>query len=200
MQKLEWLLPLIFGGMMKRVIVAVSVLVLGACSLIQPHYTPQQYSTSGDNTKLLKKLGVGNINVGPFTKTAEFDNSCQVVSGVVDKPDNTGFEGYIRKALIAELKQADMFDDITPKITLTGDVEKLSISTWRNIELSSWDITVRLNSSNGQSVVIFQHYDFNAGHDLLPDCQQIADHYMYAVQKTLGKLIDAPEFPSLVTP
>jgi hypothetical protein len=185
---------------MKRIIIAVSVFVLSACSLIQPHYTPQQYSVSGENTRLLKKLGVGNINVGPFTKTAQFDNSCQVVSGVVEKPDNTGFEGYIQQALIAELKKADMFDDKTPKITLTGDIEKLSLSTWRNIELSSWDITVRLNSSNGQSVVIFQHYDFNAGHDLLPDCQEIADHYMYAVQKTLGKLIDAPEFQFLVTP
>ena len=185
---------------MTRVIFAVSVLALHACSLIQPHYTPQQYSTSGDNTRLLKELGVGNINVGPFTMTAQFNNSCQVVSGVVDKPDYDGFEGYIRKALIAELKQADMFDDITPKITLTGDVEQLSLSTWRNTELSNWYIRVRLVSSNGQSVTIFQRYDFNAGRSKLPDCQAIADHYMYAVQKTLGKLIDAPEFQFLVTP
>lgn len=186
--------------MMKRILFAVTVLVLSACSLMQPHYTPQQYSAFEENTQLLKKLGVGKINVGPFTKTAEFDNSCRVVSGVVEKPDSTGFEGYIQTALIAELKRADMFDDKTPKITLTGDVESLSLSTWRNIELSSWDIRVRLNSSNGQSVAITQHYDFNAGHSFLPDCQQIADHYMYAVQKTLGKLIDAPEFESLVTP
>jgi hypothetical protein len=186
--------------MMKREIITVFVFVLGACSHMQPHYTPQQYSTSEENTRLLKRLGVGNINVGPFTKTAEFDDSCQVVSGVVDRPDITGFEGYIRKALIAELKQADMFDDETPKIILTGDVQKLSFSTWRNIELSSWDIRVRLDSSNGQSVAITQHYDFNAGRYKLPDCQEIANHYMYAVQKTLGKLIDAPEFQSLVTP
>jgi hypothetical protein len=167
---------------------------------MQPHYFPQQYSVSWDNTRLLKKFGVGNINVGSFTKTAKFDNSCRVVAGVVDMPDSTSFEGYIRNALIEELKQADMFDDKTPKITLTGDIEKMSLSSWRNIQLSSWDITVRLNSSNGQSVTIFQHYDFNAGDNYLPDCQQIADHYMYAVQKTLGKLIDAPEFQSLVTP
>jgi hypothetical protein len=186
--------------MMKRVSIALSLVVLSACSHMQPHYFPQQYSVSWDNTRLLKKLGVGNINVGPFTKTAEFDNSCRVVAGVVVMPDSTGFGGYIRNALIAELKQADMFDDKTPKITLTGDIEKMSLSSWRNIQLSSWDITVRLNSSNGQSVTIFQHYDFNAGDNYLPDCQQIADHYMYAVQKTLGKLIDAPEFQYLVTP
>jgi hypothetical protein len=181
--------------MMKKIIVAVFALALGACS-----YMPQRYSVSAENTEALKKLGVGNINVGPFTKTAEFDNSCRVVSGVVEKPDSTGFEGYIQKALIAELKQADMFDEVTPKITLSGDVEKLSLSTWRNSYLSDWDIGVRLNSSNGKSVYITQHYEFNAGGSFLPDCQQIADHYMYAVQKTLYKLIDAPEFESLVTP
>jgi hypothetical protein len=184
--------------MMKRIIVAVSVLVLGACSSLS--YMPQRYSVSGDNIEALKKLGVGNINVGPFTKTAEFDNSCRVVSGVVAQPDSTGFEGYIQKALVEELKQAGMFDDKTPKITLTGDVEKLSLSAWRNIYLSDWDIGVRLNSSNGKSVYITQHYEFNAGASFLPDCQSIADHYMYAVQKTLNKLIDAPEFESLVTP
>jgi hypothetical protein len=181
--------------MMKRILVAVSVLVLGACT-----YIPQRYSVSEENTEALKKLGVGNINVGPFTKSAEFDTSCKVVSGNVVPPDSTGLEGYIQQAFVAELKHAGMFDDKTPKITLTGDIEKLSLSTWRTVYLSNWDIVVRLNSSNGKSVSIFQHYDFNAGPHRLPDCQQIADHYMYAVQKTLYKLIDAPEFESLVTP
>jgi hypothetical protein len=181
--------------MMKRIIVAVFVLVLSACS-----YLPQQYSVSADNTEALKKIGAGNINVGLFTKTAEFDNSCRVVAGVVEKPDNMGFEGYIQKALVEELKRAGMFDDKTPKITLSGVVEKLSLSTWRTIYLSNWDIGVRLNSSNGKTVYITQHYEFNAGSKNLADCQQIADQYMFAVQKTLNKLITAPEFQSLVTP
>lgn len=180
---------------MKSIIVAVSVLVLSACS-----YMPQRYSVSADNTEALKKIGVGNINVGLFTKTAEFNNSCRVVAGVVEKPDNTGFEGYIQKALVEELKRAGMFDDKTPKIILSGVVEKLSLSTWRTIYLSNWDIGVRLNSSNGKTVYITQHYEFNAGPNNLADCQKIADHYMFAVQKTLNKLITAPEFQSLVTP
>ncbi len=188
---------------MKIFIVAVSTLVLSACasnSLLDLRYTPQPYSVAGENTEALKKFGVAHINVGPFTKTAEFDNSCHVVSGIVEKPDSSGFEGYIQKALIAELKQAGMFDDKTPQITLAGDVQQLSQSTGRMQYLSSWDIGIRLNSSNGKSVEINQHYDFNAGANWLPDCQQIADRYMFAVQNTLGKLIDSPEFQSLVTP
>jgi hypothetical protein len=185
--------------MMKRIIVAILTLVLGlilgACS-----YMPQRYSTSAENTEALKKLGADHINVGPFTKTAEFDNRCRVVSGVVQQPDKTGFEGYIQNALIEELKRADMYDDQAPKITLSGVVEKLSLSTWRTIYLSNWDLGVRLNSSNGKTVYITQHYEFNAGSNNLADCQQIADHYMFAVQKTLNKLINSPEFQSLVTP
>lgn len=178
---------------MKRIII-VTAFVLGACS-----YIPQRYSVSAENTAALNKLGVGNINVGPFTKIGEFDARCKVVSGEIKKPD-MGFEGYIQQALVKELKAADIFDDQTPKITLSGVVEKLSLTTWRTIYLSNWDLGVRLNSSNGETVYITQHYEFNAGPYNLADCQQLADHYMFAVQKTLNKLINAPEFQSLVTP
>ena len=191
---------------MKIIIVAVSVLILGACRImvdvdVKPlAYMPPSYSVTEDNTKALKKLGVGNIDVGAFTKTVEFDNSCRVVAGVIEMPDKMSFEGYIRKALVEELKQAGLFDDHAPKITLTGAVEKLSFTTLRTVYLSNWDIGVRLNSSNGKSAYISQHYEFNAGPGSLADCQTVADHYMLAVQKTIGKLIDAPEFQSLVTP
>jgi hypothetical protein len=187
---------------MRKIIVVTSVLILGACSSISSmiKYTPPRYTVSEENQELLKKVGHRNINVHLFTKTAEFDNSCRVVAGIVQSPDKTGFEGYIRKAFINELKQADMFDDSNPKVSLTGVVEKLSLSTGRITYLSNWEIGIRLSSSNGKSVYIFQHYDFNAGDRLLPDCQMIADNYMQAVQKTLGKLIDSPEFESLVTP
>lgn len=180
---------------MKGIIIVIFAFALGACS-----YMPQRYSVFPENTEALKKQGAGHINVGAFTKKAEFDTRCKVVSGVVEKPSNMGFEGYIQQALVEELKAADMFDGQTPKITLSGVVEKLSLSTWRTIYLSNWDLGVRLNSSNGKTVYITQHYEFNAGPNHLADCQQLADHYMFAVQKTLNKLINAPEFQSLVTP
>lgn len=187
---------------MKSIFVAVSILVLGlslsAC--VSFTYKPQPYKVAAENTEALKKSGAGRfVDVGPFTKTIEINNSCHIVGGVIEKPEY-GFEGYIQKALTEELKRADMFNNTTPKITLTGSVEKLSLTTLRMVYTSSWDIGVRLTSSNGKSFYITQHYDFNAGENFLPDCQMMADHYMFAVQKTLGKLINAPEFQSLVTP
>jgi hypothetical protein len=163
-------------------------------------YVPPNYSVDADNTMALKKLGVGNINAGLFTKTAEFDNNCGITAGVVGMPDNLSFEGYIQKGLVDELKLAGMFDDATPKITLTGVVEQLSFFSRRNIYTSTWNIGVRLNSSNGKSVHVTVQYNFDAGAFSAADCQKIADNYMLAVQKILGKLIASPEFQSLVTP
>ena len=185
---------------MKRLIVAVILFGLGACSLILPRYIPQNYQVTPDNLAALRKVGPRNINVGTFTMSADFDNSCRVVAGEIGKPDSSGFEGYMQKALVAELRQAGIFDDQSPTITLTGDIEKLQMSTWRSVYISNWDLGVRLDSSNGKSVYITLHYEFNAGEKFLPDCQTIANHYMYAVQQTLNKLISAPEFESLVTP
>lgn len=184
---------------MKKIIATVFALVLGACSSMLT-YMPPHYSVATDNTMALKKTGAGNINVGSFTKTAEFDNSCGITAGVVGMPDNLSFEGYIQKGLVDELKLAGMFDDKAPKITLSGEVEQLSFFSRRDIYTSTWKIGVHLNSSNGKTVYVTDQYNFDAGAGSKADCQKIADYYMPAVQKILGKLITAPEFQSLVTP
>jgi hypothetical protein len=163
-------------------------------------YMPPQYSVSTDNTVALKRFGGGNIDVGPFTKTAEFDNDCGVTAGVVKMPDNLSFEDYIQKGLVEELKIAEMFDDATPKITLSGTIEQLSFFSRRHIYTSTWNIGLRVTSSNGKSVYVTDQYNFDAGAGSGADCQKIADSYLPAVQKILGKFINSPEFKSLVTP
>lgn len=184
---------------MKKNIVLMFAFALSACSSMLT-YVPPHYSVDADNTLALKKLGAGNINVGPFTKTAEFDNNCGITAGVVGMPDNLSFAGYIQKGLVDELRLAGMLDDATPKITLTGIVEQLSFFSRRTVYTSTWNIGLRVNSSNGKSVHVSDRYDFDAGAFSAADCQKIADYYMPAVQKILGKLITAPEFQSLVTP
>jgi hypothetical protein len=93
-----------------------------------------------------------------------------------------------------------MFDDAAPKITLTGVVEQLSFFSRRNFYISTWNFGLRVNSSNGQSVYVTEQYNFDVGFGSHADCQKIADSYMPAVQKILGKFINSPEFKSLITP
>lgn len=102
--------------------------------------------------------------------------------------------------LVEELKLAGMFNDKMPTITLSGDVEQLSFSSLRSITGGTWDIGLRVKSSNGKSSYIFEHYEFEAGFGAFAACQKIADYYMQATQNVLGKLITSPEFKPLVTP
>jgi hypothetical protein len=184
---------------MKRSIVLMLAFVLSACSSLLT-YKPPRYSVSADNTIAINKFGDRNIDVGPFTNTAEFENDCGITAGSVRMPDNLSFEGYVQKGLVEELKNVGMFDDMTPKITLTGVVEMLSFFSRRHIYTSTWNIGLRVNSSNGQSVYVTDQYNFDAGAGSYADCQKVADAYLPATQKILAKFINSPEFKSLITP
>lgn len=180
---------------MRKIAVALSVLTLSACST----YMPQRYSISADNNVALKAIGVGSINVGSFKGLANFDNGCRA-AGPLSPPDNMSFEAYIQKALADELKVAGKFDDKTPKVTLSGVVEQLSFSSSRGLTGGSWDIGLRINSSNSKSSYVSEHYEFNSGFIADTACKQTAEAYFPAVQNLIGKLVKSPEFLALVTP
>ncbi|MGA9664904.1 MAG: hypothetical protein WBQ69_00450 [Gallionella sp.] len=184
---------------MNRSGVLMLAFVVGACSSLLI-YMPPRYSVSDDNAKAIKRFGGGHINVGPFTMAEKFNNDCGITAGSVRMPDKLSFEGYIRQGLIDELKNAGMFDDVAPKITLSGTVEQLSVFSRRNIFTSTWKVGLRVDSSNGQSVSVTEHYNFDVGFGSNADCQKIADAYMPMAQKILAKFINAPEFRSLITP
>ncbi|MDR2173913.1 MAG: hypothetical protein LBE32_06915 [Burkholderiales bacterium] len=179
---------------MRKTILVLSALALSACST----YTPPRYSISADNNMALKAIDVGNINVGEFKGPANFDNSCRA-AGPIAPPDNMSFEAYIQKALADELKVAGKFDEETPKITLSGVVEQLAFSSSRGVTGGSWDIGLRVNSSNGKSIYVSEYYEFKSGFVADTACKQTAEAYFPAVQNLIGKLVSSPEFVSLIT-
>ncbi|HEX5364219.1 MAG TPA: hypothetical protein VFW59_08100 [Gallionella sp.] len=178
---------------MKKIALALSVLTLSACST----FTPQRYSISADTNVALKSIGVGNINVGAFSGPSSFDKACRG-AGPIAPPDNMSFEAYIQKALADELKVAGMFDDKTPKSTLTGAVEKLHFSSSRGLTGGEWDISLRISSSNGKSLFVSEHYEFESGFIADTACKQTAEAYLPAVQNLIGKAVKTPEFKSLL--
>ena len=180
---------------MKTVVPLLFILSLSACST----YMPQRYSISADNNVALKTIGVGNINVGSFKGPANFDTSCRA-AGPISPPDNMSFEAYIQKALADELKVAGKFDDRTPKITLSGVLEQLTFSSSRGLTGGSWNIGLRVTSSNGKSTYVSEYYEFNSGFVADTACKQTAEAYLPAVQNLIGKLVKSPEFVALVTP
>lgn len=178
---------------MKKIALVFSILALSGCST----FTPQRYSISADNNIALKAIGVGNINVGTITGPSTFDKACRG-AGPIAPPDNMSFEAYIQKALADELKVAGLFDDKTPKTILSGAVEQLSFSSSRGLTGGEWNVSLRVNSSNGKSVSVSEHYEFESGFVADTACKQTAEAFLPAVQNLIGKLVKAPEFKSLL--
>ena len=180
---------------MKKIAVFLCAITLSGCST----YMPQRYSISADNNVALKSLRAGNINVGEFKGPANFNNQCRG-AGPIAPPDNLSFAAYIQKALTDELKVAGKYNDKTPAVTLTGEVEQLDFSSSRGLTGGTWDIGLRLKSSNGKSMSATEHYEFNSGWIADMACKQTAEAYLPAVQDLIGKLVKSPEFEALVTP
>jgi len=186
-------------------LLALSALFLAACGT----YMPQRYSISADNNVALRSIGAANINVGPFKGDESFDPACRggsrgvswwISTGMavsIDLPDGMSFEAYIQKALADELKVAGIFNEKSPKVTLTGVVEHLDFSTTSS---SYWDIVLRVNSSIGTSTLVREHYEFPYAFAGTTACQNAADAFPRTVQDLIGKLVKSPDFKALVTP
>jgi hypothetical protein len=179
---------------MKSLFTAFAALLLTACST----YMPQRYSISADNNVALKAIGLGSINVDTFKGPAKFDNACRG-AGPIAPPDNMSFESYIQKALADELKVAGMFDDKTPRVSLSGVVTRLEFSSSRGLTGGTWDMSVTFNSSNGKTISVVEHYEFNSGFVADTACKQTAEAFLPAVQNLISKLVKNPQFKAMLS-
>jgi hypothetical protein len=174
---------------------SITALFLIACTNV-----PQRYGISSDNNMALKLSGGSNIGVGFFKNTADFSNNCRGLYGTISLSDNMSFHGYIQKGLIEELKVAGLFNDKEPGIVLSGTIDKLAFSTLTSLTGGGyWDIGLRVNSSNGKSTYVSEHYEFDTSIQVWAACSQTANAYTPAVQNLLGKLFKSQDFKSLVT-
>jgi hypothetical protein len=190
---------------MKKIAIIFSACLLGACS---SNYVSPRYSISADNNMALKSVGVSNISVGHFSMSApHFDNSCRM-KGAILPSDNLSYESYIQKALSDELKVAGVYDAKMSGIVLSGAIEQFSVTTAPTTgSLSSggavsgsWDISLRINSSNGKTSRVTESYEFKSGLLSSDACQHAADALLPAVQDLISKLVTSNEFRTLVTP
>lgn len=173
--------------------------VLAAASLLTAcsTYTTPRYSINADTNVALKSLGVSNVAIGAFTGPVAFDTSCRA-AGPLAPPDGMTHTAYFKKALEDELKVAGAHAAGSPKVILSGSVDKLSFSSSRGLTGGSWDIDVTLRSSNGKSITANEHYEFESGFIADTACKQTAEAYMPAVQNLIGKVVRMPEFKALV--
>lgn len=177
-----------------RILAIVSLtFFVGACST----YTTPRYAINADSNMALKALGTSGLSVGSFSGPADFDKSCRA-AGPLAPPDGVSHTEYIKKALEDELKVAGVYATGPARVTLSGIVNKLAFSSSRGLTGGSWDIDMTLNSSNGKSMPVVEHYEFESGFIADTACKQTAEAYFPAVQNLLGKAIRSPEFKALI--
>lgn len=187
------------GGMVALVL---TVLVAAACS----SYTIPPYGLSAENVTALRKV-TQKASVGRFTASppGRTEIGCRG-KGPVRTPDGRPFEDYIQRALIDELKIAEVFSESAP-VTLTGSLDKIDFNSMRG----DWTMDLTLTSSNGRALIVSSKYDFKtgpaftmapwAGGQAAADeraCTETAQAFARAVQVLIGKLVHHDEFAALL--
>ena len=170
-------------------LVTLALLVAGCETYMAP-----RYGISADNVVSLKNLAPSQIKIGAFSDPAKFGDGCRA-AGPITVGDGLTFAGYIRKALIDEMKLAGVYND-NGNVTLTGSIDKLAFSS----TVAFWDIGLTVTSSNGRSVSVEEHYQFPGAFAAVTACKRVSDAYYPAVPNLLQKLIASPDFRALVNP
>lgn len=185
----------------KLIVLLLTVLAVSACS----SYTIPNYGLSAENIAALRKASQ-KVNVGRFTATppGQTEISCRG-RGPVRTPDGRPFEDYIRRALVDELKAAEMFSD-SAALTLTGSLDKIDFSSMRG----EWTMDLTVTSSHGRSLSVSSTYDFKTGPAFAfapwggqaaadeRACAETSQAFARAVQVLIGKVVHHSEFAALL--
>lgn len=174
-------------------VITAAALMLTACETP----TTQRYAIAPNNNVSIKALGVSGIGVGTFSPPATFSETCRAL-GPLKVADNLTHTQYIQRAFEDELKVAGVFAGSSPRVNLTGKLEKLEFSSSRGLTGGSWTIDLNISSSNGQSMLTKEYYEFDSGFSAPEACRQTAEAFSRAVQNLIGKTVANPSFLALV--
>lgn len=177
---------------MKYAFVFAALLALSGCETP----TTQRYAISADNNSALRELGAKGIGVSTFKAPPDFSANCRAL-GPMQVADGLSHTQYIQRAFEDELKVAGAYSS-SPRAVLGGTVTRLEFTTMRGITGGTWDIELKLQSSNGKSLDVSEHYEFDSGFVANDACRNTADAFLRAVQNLVGRAFKSPGFAALV--
>lgn len=181
---------------MRVLVVVLALLTLGGCST----YSASRYSISADNVVALRALTDTPIQVGEFTSSVKDKSGADMKEimcrgvGPIKTPDNEPFAQYVKKALVDEMKIAQVYEPTSP-IVLSGNLDAIDFSS----NSGHWQIALTLKSSNGRSMTMNETYPYQTSFYGETACNQTAQAFMPAVQNVVGKAVRSADFVGLVT-
>ena len=176
---------------MKKVVVLASVLMLSACSTMQP----PRYAVSVDNIQSLKQISDIKGEFVSLNQPNKFSSNCRLM-GPIEPADGLSIPEFITKAFNDELKMAEKYAKDT--VTVTGDITKIEFSSITGLTNGYWDIGLSLESSNGKTLNVSNKYSFKSGFDAITACNATADALSPAVQDLIKATVKHPEFAELM--
>jgi hypothetical protein len=177
--------------MKKIVIMAITALLLSACSTMQP----PRYAVSVDNIQQLKNYSNAKAEVVSLSQPANFSSNCRLM-GPIEPADGLTFSQFISKAFNDEFKMAGIYS--TDGVKITGDITKIEFSSITGLTNGYWDIGLKLKSLNGRSLSVSNKYTFKSGFDAITACNATADALSPAVQDLIKATINHSEFKGLL--
>jgi hypothetical protein len=181
------------GFRMKIVFGLLAVSVLAGCST----YAVPRYSISADNVVALKTTVVNGVGVGAFSQAPipnEDPNEimCRAV-GPIKTPDGESFADFVKTGFVSELKIAGVYAPAAPA-QLTGRLDTIGFSSVGG----TWNLGLTVKSSNGRSMSVAEEYSYKSSYYGETACNQTAQALMPAVQDLIAKVVQSPEFPTLL--
>ena len=183
------------GNMIKNLLIIALVICLSAFQFNAP-----TYSISPDTNLHIKSLKINeSVGVGDVRIPEDLNMNCRAF-GPVGLPGKFTLATYIKKALEDELKVGGAFSSNNPKFILNGEVTKFDLSTMKGLIRGTYDITLKVTSSNGKSLEVNEYYEFDSGFDAMTACKNTSDALMPAVQNLVAKAFKSSQFPDLIKP
>jgi len=176
---------------MKKVVLAISILMLSACSTMQP----PRYAVSVDNIQKLKQFSEISGEIISLNQPANFSSNCRLM-GPIEPADGLSISAFVTKAFNDELKMADKYSQDTAKIT--GAITKIEFSSITGLTNGYWDIGLSLQSDNGNNLTVSNKYTFKSGFDAITACNATADALSPAVQDLIKATLNHPDFATLM--
>lgn len=159
-------------------------------------YPALHYAVRADTMDTLRALKTRPVNMGAFTAATPGQSKIMCrCAGPVQTPDGEPFSEYVRKAIVDDLRIANLYDEHAP-VTLTGHLEAIDFSS----NAGAWHLVLVVKSSNGTSITLSESYPFPTSLYGTTACTQAAHALMPAVQNLARKLFQSPEFETLLRP
>ncbi|DAB39427.1 MAG TPA: hypothetical protein CFH83_00870 [Sulfuricurvum kujiense] len=157
------------------------------------------YSNSPQNIRAVKNLQKEEktaVTIASFKAKNEGESKvmCRLATPV-GTPDGMTFAKYVEDALAVELEMGDMIDPKS-KTIISGSLENVYGSTV--LGNAYWEHTLKLTSTNGQSMEIMSRYDYESSFSAYSACSEMQRSYLPAVQLLVNKIITDPRFKDLV--